>query len=144
MATVEKDIKEQSERISHVRGIVKERQEELELFPILVPTPISKGLSWKEKKFTHPERTIRLATMFSGIGAIEHAFQRLKLKHEIVFAGDIDEKCRQSYFANYEIKPENWFSDARCFDAKLPRASGLVGWWCSLSSVFHGWSSFGL
>lgn len=118
MATVEKDIKEQSERISHVRGIVKERQEELELFPILVPTPISKGLSWKEKKFTHPERTIRLATMFSGIGAIEHAFQRLKLKHEIVFAGDIDEKCRQSYFANYEIKPENWFSDARCFDAK--------------------------
>lgn len=36
---------------------------------------------------------IRLATIFSGIGAIEWAFKRLSLKHEIVFAcdnGDIE------------------------------------------------------
>lgn len=117
MATVEKDIKEQNDQISRVRGIVKERQEELVLYPILIPTPISQNLSWKEKDFSHPERTVRLATMFSGIGAIEHAFQRLKLKHEIVFAGDTDEKCKKSYFANYKIEPENWFTDARQFDA---------------------------
>ena len=116
MATVEKDIKEQNDQISRVRGIVKERQEELVLYPILIPTPISQNLSWKEKDFSHPERTVRLATMFSGIGAIEHAFQRLKLKHEIVFAGDTDEKCKKSYFANYKIEPENWFTDARQFD----------------------------
>lgn len=36
---------------------------------------------------------IRLATVFSGIGAIEHALDRMKLEHEIVFAcdnGDVD------------------------------------------------------
>ncbi len=36
---------------------------------------------------------IRLATVFSGIGAIEHALDRMGLKHEIVFAcdnGDVD------------------------------------------------------
>lgn len=44
--------------------------------------------------------------MFSGIGAIEHALQRLKLKHRIVFADDVDAKCKQSYFANYDINEE--------------------------------------
>ena len=36
---------------------------------------------------------IRLATVFSGIGAIEHALDRMKLDHEIIFAcdnGDVD------------------------------------------------------
>ena len=36
---------------------------------------------------------IRLATVFSGIGAIEHALQRMNITHEIVFAcdnGDVD------------------------------------------------------
>ena len=35
------------------------------------------------------ERTnimIRLATVFSGIGAIEHALQRMQIKNEIIFA----------------------------------------------------------
>lgn len=117
MATVERYINEENEKISHVRNIVKERQDELELYPTLVPTSLSRGISWKEKIFSYPERKVRLATMFSGIGAIEHAFQRLKLNHEIVFAGDIDDKCRQSYFANYNIQSENWFSDARNFNA---------------------------
>lgn len=31
---------------------------------------------------------IRLATVFSGIGAIEHALQRMQIRHEIVFACD--------------------------------------------------------
>ena len=36
---------------------------------------------------------IKLATVFSGIGAIEHALQRMGLEHKIVFAcdnGDLD------------------------------------------------------
>jgi len=39
------------------------------------------------------EDMIRLATVFSGIGAIEHALQRMGVEHEIVFAcdnGDVD------------------------------------------------------
>ncbi len=38
-------------------------------------------------------KKIKLATVFSGIGAIEHALDRMKLPHEIVFAcdnGDVD------------------------------------------------------
>lgn len=31
---------------------------------------------------------IRLATVFSGIGAIEHALQRMQIKNEIIFACD--------------------------------------------------------
>lgn len=55
----------------------------------------TEGLSWVERNFSHPERTIRLATSFSGIGAIEYAFKRLGLKSEIVFAGDIDANCKR-------------------------------------------------
>ena len=63
----------------------------------------TEGLSWVEREFSHPERTIRLATSFSGIGAIEYAFKRLGLKSEIVFAGDIDANCKKAYFAKYRI-----------------------------------------
>lgn len=36
---------------------------------------------------------IKLATVFSGIGAIEHALKRMNIDHKIVFAcdnGDVD------------------------------------------------------
>ena len=36
---------------------------------------------------------LKLATVFSGIGAIEHALKRMGIEHEIVFAsdnGDVD------------------------------------------------------
>lgn len=117
MATVEKEIKEESEKISKVKKLVKKRAEELE-DKALVPTPISEGISWKELAFQYPNRTVRLGTVFSGIGAIEHAFQRLGLKHKIVFAGDIEPNCKKSYFANYQIDEEDWFSDIRDFDAR--------------------------
>ena len=77
----------------------------------------TKGISWVERIFSHPERTIRLATSFSGIGAIEYAFKRLGLKSKIIFAGDIDKNCKKSYFANYEIEEEQWHTDIRDFDA---------------------------
>lgn len=69
----------------------------------------TEGLSWVERNFSHPERSIRLATSFSGIGAIEYAFKKLGLKSEIVFAGDID--------ANYPIKEEQWHTDIHKLDA---------------------------
>lgn len=74
-------------------------------------------VDWRDLEFSHPERKIRLATSFSGIGAIEHAFQRLGLNCEIVFAGDIDDKCKKSYFANYHITEEQWHSDIHELDA---------------------------
>lgn len=75
------------------------------------------GVSWTERVFSHPERTIRLATSFSGIGAIEYALKRLGLKSKIVFAGDIDANCKKSYFANYQIKEEQWHTDIHDLDA---------------------------
>lgn len=39
-----------------------------------------------------PKRTIRLATLFSGIGAIEQTFLKMNINHEIVFACDNGER----------------------------------------------------
>ena len=73
---------------------------------------------WKKKKFLFKNKTIRLATMFSGIGAIEHAFERLGLKHEIVFACDNDAAVKKSYFANYHIDEKNWYDHAETLSEK--------------------------
>lgn len=72
---------------------------------------------WVSKKFAYPERVIRLATSFSGIGAIEYAFKRLGLKSKIVFAGDIDANCKKAYFANYDITESQWHTDIHNLDA---------------------------
>ncbi len=117
MATVEKDINETSDKIAKVKAIVKKRAKAITSIEYK-EGEISNGPHWKELSFTYPERTIRLGTLFSGIGAIEHAFQRLGLNFDIVFAGDIDAKCKKSYFANYHITDDNWFTDVREFDAK--------------------------
>lgn len=72
---------------------------------------------WEHYEFKFPHRRIRLATSFSGIGAIEHAFQRLGIKTQIQFAGDIDEDCKKSYFANYHIREDQWHTDIHNLDA---------------------------
>jgi DNA (cytosine-5)-methyltransferase 1 len=77
-----------------------------------------KGTSWVDREFAYPDRTIRLATSFSGIGAIEYAMHRLGLKSKIVFAGDIDANCKKSYFANYDITEEQWHKDIHELNAK--------------------------
>ena len=49
--------------------------------PSLIETSLTD--EWVSKKFENKNATIRIGTLFSGIGAIEHALQRLKLKTEI-------------------------------------------------------------
>lgn len=73
---------------------------------------------WTDKKFSNPNVKIKIATMFSGIGAIEYAFKRLKLSTEIIFASDIDKFVKQSYFANYKILEENWYDDVKDINGK--------------------------
>lgn len=73
---------------------------------------------WRTFEFSHPERTIRLGTSFSGIGAIEQSFRRLGLNCQIQFAGDIDANCKEAYFANYPITEDRWHTDVHDFDAK--------------------------
>lgn len=76
---------------------------------------------WVNGQFRYPKQTIRIGTLFSGIGAVEHAFERLGLDHEIVFAGDIDAFVKRSYFANHKIIEKNWHDDATIFSAKKYR-----------------------
>lgn len=120
MTSVEKQIRENTEKIAKVKEIVKKRKQ-IVSNKELSENEIDTQENWKEKKFSRPDNTIRIGTLFSGIGAIEHAFQRLDLKHKIVFAGDIDDNCKKSYFANYNIKEEDWKSDVREFDARKYR-----------------------
>jgi len=67
--------------------------------------------NWKNKKLSHPNRPIRLATMFSGIGAIEFALKRLQIKTDIIFASDNDKFVKQSYFENYNMDESRWYND---------------------------------
>lgn len=76
------------------------------------------GIPWTDRVFSNPKRTTRIATLFSGIGAIEYAFKRVNLKSEIVFACDVDKFAKQSYFANFNIDEDRWFDDVRDVNAK--------------------------
>lgn len=76
------------------------------------------GQSWVERTFSHPERTVRIGTTFSGIGSPEMALKELGVKHEIVFACDINKAAKKSYFANYPITKDQWCDDIRKLDAK--------------------------
>lgn len=115
LTKVEESIYEESERINSVKKMVIERSSAVE--ELKTRQEELSDEQWKDRDFSAPDNVVRLATVFSGIGAIEHAFERLKIKHEIVFAGDIDANCKKSYFANYDISDDRWFSDVRDFDA---------------------------
>ena len=51
---------------------------------------------------------IRLATVFTGIGAIEHAFTRSGIDFEIVLACDPDQFCKKTYLSNFHIPLDRW------------------------------------
>lgn len=84
----------------------------------IIKDKLKNNKDWRSKTFSNPNAEIRIGTLFSGIGAIEHAFSRLKIKHSIVFAGDIDPHVQKSYSENYKIDKEHWHSDVTMFDAK--------------------------
>ena len=90
-----------------------------------IPTDISSSKSsWVEKKLSNPKATINLATMFSGIGAVEFALKRLNLDTNIIFASDNDKFVKQSYFANYGLDDEAWYDDV--YDIKGEKYQGQI------------------
>ncbi len=116
MKNTKDEITENNEKIKKARLAVKKKS--VAIFDKEIQEENLAKTSWKNKDFKYPDRLIRIGTCFSGIGAIEHAFQRLKLNHKIVFAGDIDENCHKSYIENYNVSENDWFSDIRDFNAK--------------------------
>jgi len=61
---------------------------------------------------------LRLATLFSGIGSVEHALKRLEKSYEIVLACDMDKFCKKTYFANFSIKEDVWVDYIQDVDGK--------------------------
>lgn len=61
---------------------------------------------------------LNLATVFSGIGAIERALDRMKIKYRVVFACDNDQFVKKSFFANYDIDDARWLDDVRYLNGK--------------------------
>lgn len=59
---------------------------------------------------------LNIATVFSGIGSVEHALERLRIPHNIIFACDNDKFVKQSYFANYKLNENQWFDDIKNLD----------------------------
>ena len=63
---------------------------------------------------------LRLATVFSGIGAIEHALERMNIAHEIVFAcdnGDVDILTKDINADIIEIEKE--LTDLKALSKKI-------------------------
>jgi DNA (cytosine-5)-methyltransferase 1 len=101
--------------------------------------------SWIDKKFKFPKATIRLATMFSGIGAVEFALKRLNLSSKIIFASDNDKFVKESYFANYSINENNWYEDVLNIDGnKYKHKIDLLVGGEPVSIIFYGWKKNGL
>ena len=57
------------------------------------------------------DKILKVGTLFSGIGAFEHALNRLSIPHKIVFACDNDSYVKKSYFENYKIQEDAWYDD---------------------------------
>jgi DNA (cytosine-5)-methyltransferase 1 len=74
--------------------------------------------NWVTSPLSNGSAVVRVGTLFSGIGAVEHALARLGVETEVVFAGDIDKFCKASYFSNYKITPSHWHDDVTLFNAK--------------------------
>jgi len=108
------------ENFKDVLSIVNEQREEY----ISRQVQLSFSEKWTEKQFSNPNATLRIATLFSGIGAIEYAFKRLNINTEIVFASDIDRFVKESYFANYDIDESRWYSDVQ--DVKGKKYKGKI------------------
>lgn len=62
------------------------------------------------------ERTIKVVSLFSGIGGFEEGLKKAKINAEIVFASEIDVFAKKSYIANFS--EEHLHGDIKAVDEK--------------------------
>ena len=73
-------------------------------------------------------KKINLVSVFSGIGAIEQSLKKLNINYNINLACDNNKYVKESYFANYDIKEENWEDEIEKINGKkLKNIDLLVG-----------------
>lgn len=83
---------------------------------------------------------LNIATLFSWIGSIEHALQRMWIPHKIVFASDIDKFARQTYQANFDISEDDFHQDVSDIDWKKYKGKvDLLVWWSPCQSFSMVW-----
>ena len=63
---------------------------------------------------------MKVGSDFSGVGAFDQALIRLGIKHETIFACDMDKYARQTYIQNYG-EPKHFPKDV--YDRKIPAES---------------------
>jgi DNA (cytosine-5)-methyltransferase 1 len=63
------------------------------------------------------ENILKIGSVFSGIGAFEHALIKSNIRHQILFACDIDIHCKTNYLANYKV--EDWYDNITDLEKKL-------------------------
>lgn len=98
------------------------------LFDRIPKSGIRYPLNNKMKNHIKNNHKIKLATVFSGIGAIEHAFSRLNINTEIVLACDPDPFCKKTYFSNFDIDETKWINCIQDVDGrKYKNVDLLVG-----------------
>lgn len=51
--------------------------------------------------------SLKVASVFTGIGSFEHSLKKNNIPHEILFACDIDKFCKKNYLANYNCN--QWY-----------------------------------
>ncbi len=73
---------------------------------------------WRKSKLKFAKKTIRVGSLFTGIGAFEQALKKIKIKQEVIFACDNDKFTKASYLANYKIKSSSWYDDVMDIDGK--------------------------
>jgi len=62
-------------------------------------------------------KPLKVATIFSGIGAFEEMLKQEQVPHEVVFACDNDKFVKQSYEANHTCN--TWYNDVTTLDGML-------------------------
>jgi DNA (cytosine-5)-methyltransferase 1 len=78
---------------------------------------------------------LKIATLFSWIGSVEHALYRMNIPHEIIFAADIDKYARQTYMDNFRIDSEKFYHDVCEINWKQFKWKvDLLVWWSPCQS----------
>ena len=101
------------------KEIIKQYNQTGNKVDFLLNYSIRSDESWKVLSSICKQIHLNVGTSFSGIGAPEYALKRLGINSNILFAGDIDEFCKTSYFNNYKISEKQWHSDVKKFNADI-------------------------
>jgi len=108
----EKMFKQKSHLDSHKKRKIPCKKDPL---TSIVQKAVSDALN--DTKHTNIEPLLKIGTLFTGIGAFEHALDVMNLKYEVVFACDNDPYVKTSYFGNYKVSDDRWYTDVNTIDA---------------------------